>query len=116
MIISSFLLRFRTVFSSDTQILGKFALKTSYYRYFVGFIAIASLALYIPVVHLNPFAQDKGLSGNQAALLLSMIGAAQIIGRLTHGYVADKVGAVRFVIFADVFSLQKLYFEKFIKM
>ena len=42
-----------------------------------------------------PFATDAGVSSSTAALLIGLIGAASIVGRLALTGVADRVGPVR---------------------
>ena len=44
------------------------------------------------MVHISPHAQDMGFSTVQAALLVSIIGAASIAGRIFMGVTSDKLG------------------------
>lgn len=46
--------------------------------------------------------EAHGIGDDNAALLLSMLGAAQIFGRTAHGLLADRVGAVEYVLKCDI--------------
>lgn len=51
-----------------------------------------SVGLFIPFVHLVPYATDHGISEFAAAFLLGAIGAGSTLGRLALGSVADRFG------------------------
>jgi len=51
-----------------------------------------SLGLFIPVVHIVPYATDHGLSEFAGALILGAIGAGSVGGRLVLGGSADRLG------------------------
>jgi MFS family permease len=57
--------------------------------------AIGSYGYWVPFVHIVPYARDRGLSIADAALLVSIMGALNIIGRVALGAVADSFGRVR---------------------
>jgi len=44
------------------------------------------------VVHINPYAQDIGISAANAASILATVGGASIVGRLVMGSAGDRVG------------------------
>lgn len=50
--------------------------------------------VFIPFAHIVPFAIDQGISPTSASILLSIMGAASIIGRLLLGVFADKFGTL----------------------
>lgn len=50
------------------------------------------LVVFLPLVHLAPFATDLGIPQVRAAMTLSMIGLAGFVGRLTTGPISDRVG------------------------
>jgi OFA family oxalate/formate antiporter-like MFS transporter len=50
------------------------------------------LAVFIPLVHLVPFAQDLGYGAGTGAWLVSALGAGAVGGRLVMGAVSDRVG------------------------
>jgi MFS family permease len=51
-----------------------------------------SLGLFIPFVHLVPYATDLGISDFAAAFILGAIGAGSAAGRLVLGGTADRLG------------------------
>ncbi len=53
---------------------------------------LVALGLFIPFVHLVPYAQGEGLGRTQAVLLLSLIGVGSTAGRFVLGGIADRVG------------------------
>jgi MFS family permease len=64
-------------------------------RRFVGlYIAclICSFGLFVPFVHLMPFALDRGIAPSSAVLLLGMIGVGSTAGRFLLGGIADRMG------------------------
>jgi len=50
------------------------------------------LAVFIPLVHLVPFARDLGYTAGTGAWLVSALGAGAVVGRLAMGPVSDRVG------------------------
>lgn len=58
---------------------------------YVGIAAI-SVPLFVPFVHIVPFARDLGISQEMAVLLASLIGIGSIAGRFGLGTVADRLG------------------------
>ncbi len=53
---------------------------------------VASLGVFVPFVHLVPYAQDIGITSGLAAALMAAIGAGSTIGRLALGNLADRLG------------------------
>ena len=68
------------------------AVRTAPYRllYLAG--VSTSLGLFIPFVHIVPYAKDHGLSTFTGAVILGAIGAGSAAGRLALGGSADRVG------------------------
>ena len=58
---------------------------------YVG-VAALSVPLFVPFVHIVPFARDLGISQGTAVLLASLIGIGSITGRFGLGSVADRFG------------------------
>ena len=58
---------------------------------YIGSFSIA-LGLFIPFVHLVPFASDLGIAKSTGVLLFSLIGAGSTLGRFFIGGIADKFG------------------------
>ncbi|MBW2176945.1 MAG: MFS transporter [Deltaproteobacteria bacterium] len=52
----------------------------------------ASMGLFIPFVHLMPYAKDLGLATSTGVMLLSMIGVGSTVGRFLIGGFADRIG------------------------
>lgn len=70
-------------------------------RRFLGLYAsglVCGLGVFVPFVHLVPFAVDQGIAPAQAALLLGAIGIGSTAGRFLLGGVADRVGRDRFLV------------------
>lgn len=55
-------------------------------------IAAISVPLFVPFVHIAPFARDLGISESTAVLLASLIGIGSIAGRFGLGTIADRLG------------------------
>jgi MFS family permease len=51
-----------------------------------------SVGLFVPFVHLVPFAEDHGIRHDVAVALFSVIGVGSTLGRLCLGGIADKIG------------------------
>jgi MFS family permease len=50
------------------------------------------IPVFIPLVHLVPFARDLGHSPLAAASVVSATGAGAVVGRLVMGWVSDRIG------------------------
>ena len=61
---------------------------------FTGFL-LASLGMYTPIAHLVPYAEDRGISPQSAAILLSLLGVGSAFGRFAIGAAADRIGRWR---------------------
>ena len=69
--------------------------KTIRSRRFVGLYAacsICSFGLFVPFVHLVPYALEHGLAQSAAVLLVGAIGVGSTAGRFLLGGVADRLG------------------------
>ena len=112
---------------SDNRDISLFqALKTSQFWALFGIFGFCILCLGLIITHLVPYARDTGVSPMSAASLLTTMGLCSIAGRLTAGFLSDRVGAIR-VIFCGLFlqgvmilwlsrisSLGMLYFFAFL--
>ena len=58
---------------------------------YIGLV-LTCIGLFVPMVHLGPFAQDAGYTEAQGVTLVSLIGVGSLIGRFTIGGVADRLG------------------------
>ena len=61
---------------------------------FFGFL-LASLGMYTPITHLVPYAEDRRISPQSAAILLSLLGLGSAVGRFAIGAAADRIGRWR---------------------
>ncbi|MDQ1424351.1 MAG: hypothetical protein QOD72_1849 [Acidimicrobiaceae bacterium] len=73
-------------------------------------IVLTSLALFVPFVFVKSYAKDRGIDSGSAATLVAIIGGASIVGRVSMGAVATRVGPIRllqasFAIMAGSFVL-----------
>jgi MFS family permease len=67
-------------------------------RRFAGLYAACSISafgLFVPFVHLIPFALDHGIRQSSAVLLLGAVGVGSTAGRFLLGGLADKLGRER---------------------
>jgi MFS family permease len=55
-------------------------------------LVASCIGLFVPMVHLGPFAQDVGYSAAEGVTLVSLIGLGSLLGRFTIGGVADRMG------------------------
>jgi MFS family permease len=57
----------------------------------------SAFAVFVPFVHLVPYALDRGVDPNAAAILIGLIGVGSTLGRFVLGGVADRIGRQRFI-------------------
>ena len=57
-------------------------------------LILSCVGLFVPMVHLSPYAQDAGYSEAQGVTLVSLIGLGSLLGRFTIGGVADRLGRI----------------------
>lgn len=68
------------------------ALTTKPFLLLYAAVGALSMPLFVPFVHIVPFARDLGISQGTAVLLASFIGIGSIVGRFGLGSVADRLG------------------------
>lgn len=56
---------------------------------------ICAFGVFVPFVHLVPYAQDHGIAPSSAVLLLGVIGVGSTAGRFFLGGLADRIGRQR---------------------
>jgi len=71
------------------------AIRTRAFWTLAGGAALASLGLFLPFVHLVPYAQDQGIAKADAVILFSLIGIGSTVGRFAIGGLADRLGRKR---------------------
>jgi MFS family permease len=57
-------------------------------------LMFSCIGLFVPMVHLGPYAADLGYSQAQGVTLVSLIGLGSLLGRFTIGGPADRIGRV----------------------
>ena len=65
-----------------------------FFLLFLGFL-LASFGQFTPIAHIVPYAEDRGISPQSAAALLSLLGVGSAVGRFTIGAAADRIGRWR---------------------
>lgn len=74
--------------------LGEALHSSPFWLLFLGGVG-AALAMYMAYGHLEPYAQDHGMSAVTGALLVGVIGAGSVVGRLVIGPLNDRWGRRR---------------------
>lgn len=74
------------------------AVRTGQFRGLYIACLIGSLGVFVPFVHLVPYATDHGISTPAAVWLLGAIGLGSTIGRFFLGSIADRIGRERFLV------------------
>ena len=68
------------------------ALRTRPFWLLYASLVLSCIGLFVPMVHLGPFAQDAGYTEAQGVTLVSLIGLGSLLGRFTVGPFADRLG------------------------
>jgi MFS family permease len=68
------------------------ALRTGEFWLLYASLVASCVGLFVPMVHLGPYAQDIGYTEKQGVALVSLIGLGSLIGRFTIGGFADRLG------------------------
>jgi OFA family oxalate/formate antiporter-like MFS transporter len=68
------------------------AVRTRPFWLLYGSLVLTCIGLFVPMVHLGPYAQDAGYSEAQGVTLVSLIGVGSLLGRFTVGGIADRLG------------------------
>ena len=80
---------------SQRGVLLSFAIRSRpFFLLFLGFL-LASFGQFTPIAHIVPYAEDRGISPQAAAALLSLLGLGSAVGRFTIGAAADRIGRWR---------------------
>ena len=85
----------RAASQSQAGVSLSFAIRSRpFFLLFLGFL-LASFGQFTPIAHIVPYAEDRGLSPQTAAALLSLLGLGSAVGRFTIGAAADRIGRWR---------------------
>ena len=68
------------------------AVRTTPFWLIYASLALSCVGLFVPMVHLVPYAQDAGYSEAQGVTLVSLVGLGSLIGRFGVGGIADRLG------------------------
>ncbi len=68
------------------------ALQTTPFWLLFASLVLSCIGLFVPMVHLGPYATDAGYTEAQGVALVSLIGVGSLIGRFTVGAPADRIG------------------------
>ncbi|HLS86572.1 MAG TPA: MFS transporter [Burkholderiales bacterium] len=68
------------------------ALASRQFHFLYASVVLSCIGLFIPMVHLSPFARDAGYSDAQGVALVSFIGLGSLVGRFAVGAPADRLG------------------------
>ena len=67
-------------------------------------VVFCCICMSVPLMHLVPLAQDRGISLDDAASVLFIMLIAAIFGRIAFGKLADLIGAIRAYWFASLWQ------------
>src|SRR6266850_2224625 len=68
------------------------AMRTPAFWFIYASLVLSCVGLFVPMVHLGPYAMDVGYSEAQGVTLVSLIGLGSLVGRFTIGAPADRIG------------------------
>ena len=68
------------------------ALRTAPFWLLFASLVFSCIGLFVPMVHLSPYATDAGYTQAQGVALVSLIGVGSLLGRFTIGAPADRIG------------------------
>jgi len=72
-------------------------LKTPYFRCFMVYSLFVMISFSIPMIHIPPWVEDNGAGEAGATRIVSILGCAQVVGRICHGFFADRYGTLKYV-------------------
>lgn len=64
------------------------------FRWLYLSLILMSFALFVPFVHLTNYAKERGVEASRAALLVGLIGAASIVGRIVFGALGGRMSSL----------------------
>ncbi|HJV09938.1 MAG TPA: MFS transporter [Burkholderiales bacterium] len=70
------------------------ALRTTPFWLIFASLFLSCIGLFVPMVHLGPYAMDAGYTAAQGVALVSLIGLGSLLGRFAIGGPADRLGRI----------------------
>jgi len=92
---AALVIREKTVFRKDAALPGstlRAALATREFALLYAGMVLICIGVFVPTVHLAPYATDLGYSDAQGVALVSLIGLGSLLGRFLIGPFADRLG------------------------
>ena len=86
-------------------------MRTPFFWVAGGVFFFSWMAVFVPLVHIAPFAQDVGFGKATASTMISAIGVGGLLGRTATGIISDLIG--RIASLAAVVALQVVCFTVF---
>jgi MFS family permease len=71
------------------------ALRSKVFWILYATLSLPTVGVFVPMVHLAPYATDLGYSASSGVLLISLIGLGSLLGRFAIGGLADRMGRLR---------------------
>src|SRR5262249_22624142 len=71
------------------------AVRTRNFWVLYASLALTGFGVFVPMVHIGPYAMDAGHPESFAVLLVSLIGLGSLVGRFAVGSIADRFGRMR---------------------
>jgi predicted MFS family arabinose efflux permease len=75
------------------------ALRSKVFWVLYGSLFLPTIGVFVPMVHLAPYATDLGYSEATGVLLVSLIGLGSLLGRFGIGGLADRMGRIQSLAF-----------------
>ena len=71
------------------------ALRSKVFWMLYGSLFLPTIGVFVPMVHLAPYATDLGHPESAGVLLVSLVGLGSLVGRFAIGGLADRMGRLR---------------------
>ncbi len=71
------------------------ALRSKVFWILYGSLFLPTIGVFVPMVHLTPYATDLGHPDSAGVMLVSLIGLGSLLGRFFIGGLADRMGRLR---------------------
>ena len=92
----------------------KQAIKSGRFWTFSPILFCFFFSLMVVLVHIVPYAIDTGMAKEAAASILSIIAAVSLIGRLSMGFISDKIGSRMVLIACTILTVLAMIWLLFV--